>query len=573
MGLAIALAACRGSGPPSDDTAAAPSPATTATTATEATLAADATASTPSSDAVAPGPDAGPTTPTLDGAAAASAPDATRHEWWRDVVGYEIFVRSFQDSNGDGVGDLKGLIDRLDYLQELGVGLVWLMPINPSPSYHGYDVIDYRDVNPEYGTLATLDELVTKAKARGIHVIIDLVLNHSSDRNPWFLESRKGPSSPKRDWYLWRDKEPEGWARPWDGAPLWHSLNKAYYYGLFWSGMPDLNLANPEVEREMTDVMRFWLGRGLAGFRVDAIRYLIESDTAETADTPATHAFIRRARKTIDAEFPDALLVGEAWTSAEDQAGYYGSGDELHMTFSFDMASALVECARDGVRSRMNQIVDRSAELFGKDRGFEAPFLTNHDMSRVMRSLGDDPGKMRIAAAAMLASPGTPFIYYGEEIGMRGGVAREDENKRTPMHWNAEPLGGFTSGTPWWPMTDEKPGVDVASQSNDPRSLLGLYKRLIHSRLASDALRHGDQQRIDLRAGRGVVAFTRTSGQSRALVVLNFDRAGVPGFAIPVTGKPRVLVAEGLDGGPTSDGQVVTMPAMGPQSFAWIALE
>lgn len=487
-------------------------------------------------------------------------------------MGYEIFVRSFQDSNGDGVGDLDGIASRLDYLKDLGVGLVWLMPINPSPSYHGYDVIDYRDVNPEYGTLASLDALVAKAKDKGIRIIIDLLLNHSSDRNPWFLDSRKGPTAAKRSWYVWSPTAPEGWARPWDGAPLWHELNGGYYYGLFWSGMPDLNLKNPAVEREMHDIMGFWLARGLAGFRVDAIRYLVEGEHGETADTPETHAFIKRMRAAVDQSHPGALLLGEAWTSADDQAGYYGAGDELDMTFSFDMAAALVESSRDGVRSRLNQIIDRSAELFAKDRGFEAPFLTNHDMARVARELKSDPGKLRVAAAAMLASPGTPFIYYGEEIGMVGGAAREDENKRTPMHWNAEDHGGFTTGTPWWPMTDEPKGVDVATQSADPGSLLNLYRKLVATRLGHEALRRGDEARVDVRAGRGVVAWTRTAGSARALVVVNLDGDAVPAFDVPVAGQPTVLAAEGLVGVPTGDGQKVALGGLGPRSFAWIAL-
>ncbi|MFO0750295.1 MAG: alpha-amylase family glycosyl hydrolase [Myxococcota bacterium] len=548
-------------------------------------MAACRTSSPPPDDTTAPAPTRAPAVEPDAGAAAPAAPDATvaapapARAWWRDVVGYEIFVRSFQDSNGDGIGDLQGVTDRLDYLKDLGVGLVWLMPINPSPSYHGYDVVDYRDVNPEYGTLANLDALVAAGKQRGIKIIIDLLLNHSSDKNPWFIESKSGPASPKRDWYIWRKDAPEGWARPWDGAPLWHKLPgppggaDEYYYALFWSGMPDLNLANPAVEREMQDIMRFWLARGLAGFRVDAIRYLIEGEHGETADTPMTHDFIKRMRKAVDKDYPEALLLGEAWTSAEDQAGYYGDGDELDMTFSFDMAAAMVECAKDGVRSRLNQIVDRSQELFAKDRGFEAPFLTNHDMPRVMRQLWGDAARMRVAAAAMLAAPGTPFIYYGEEIGMVGGEARDDENKRTPMHWNADKNGGFTTGTPWWPMTDEKAGVDVATQSADAGSLLNLYKRLVKTRLGSEALRHGDQARLDLHAGKGVIGFVRTAGAARVLVLLNFDGAAVEGFSVPVAGKPRVLAAEGLVGAPTSDGQAVAVGGLGPQSFAWIALE
>ncbi|MCC6620481.1 MAG: alpha-amylase [Deltaproteobacteria bacterium] len=512
----------------------------------------------------------------------ATAPSPVKDEWWRDAVGYEIFVRSFQDTNGDGIGDLRGIQQRLDHLTRLGVDLVWLMPIHPSPSYHGYDVTDYRDVNPEYGTLAELDALVAAGKERGIRFIIDLLLNHSSDRHQWFLDSRKGPASPKFDWYVWRDTAPdpiEGWARPWDGASLWHELagpaGSRWYYALFWGGMPDLNIANPAVQAEMEDVMAFWLGRGIAGFRVDAIRYLVETKDARSADTAETHAYLKGLRSRFDGKHPGALLLGEAWSSAEDQAGYYGEGDELHMAFSFDMAAAIVESARDGVRSRLNQMLDRSADVFVKDRGFEAPFLTNHDMPRVAREMMKDPTRLRVAAAVMLASPGTPFLYYGEEIGMVGGAARDDQNKRTPMRWTkAGPTFGFTTGEPWWPMTDEADGVDVETHAADPGSLMSLYERLVKTRKAHVALRRGDQRRLDVKGGKGVVAFVRTApGGERALVVVNLDKEAVPAFPVPIAGRPTVLVAEGLDQAPTSDGTSLTIPGLGPRAFAWIGLD
>jgi len=496
-------------------------------------------------------------------------------EWWRDAVGYEIFVRSFQDSDGDGIGDLKGLAARLDHLVSLGVDLVWLMPINPSPSYHGYDVTDYRDVNPEYGTLADLDALVAAGRARGLRVIIDLVLNHTSDRHPWFLASQRGQASDKADWYLWRDAMPAGWARPWDGAPLWHRLGSRYYYGLFWSGMPDLNMANPAVQRELEDTMAFWIRRGLAGFRIDAIRYLIETshpDGAQTADTAETHAYLKGLRQRVDQRFPGTLLLGEAWSSAEDQASYYGQGDELQLAFSFDMAAAIVESTHDGVRSRLNQMLDRSADIF-HDRGFEAPFLTNHDMPRVARTLMQNRATLRVAAVLMLASPGTPFIYYGEEIGMIGGAAPDDQNKRTPMHWSPGPKGGFTTGEPWWPMGDEAEGVDVASQAGDQGSLLSLYRRLVSARKQHVALRRGDEQRLDVKGGKGVVAFVRRAQSERVLVVVNVDSQAVPPFQVPISGTPKVILAEGLDAATTTDGTTLALPGLGPHAFAWIALE
>lgn len=534
---------------------------------------------------------------------ARSEPQKSDPQWWRDSVAYEIFVRSFQDSDGDGVGDFNGITSRLDHLVELGVDLVWLMPIHPSPSYHGYDVTDYRAVNPQYGTMADFERLIAEGRKRGIRFIIDWVLNHSSDKHPWFLESRRGPTladntkNPRYDWYIWRESKPadtEGWARPWDGASLWHELShqtgSRYYYGLFWSGMPDLNIANPAVQAEMEGGMRFWLDKGLAGFRVDAIRYLIETDNdgeGHEADTAETHNYLKGLRKRFAESHPEALFVGEIWSSAEDQAGYYGDGDMLHQAFSFDMASALVETARDGVRARLNQTIARSLELFGRDRGFEAPFLTNHDMPRVARIMNQDQSKLVVAASLMLASPGTPYIYYGEELGMVGGADRADENKRTPMRWTAEaPHHGFTpsSATPWWTMTDEAPGIDVATQKADETSLFNHYKRLIAARKSSLALRRGDQRPavasvLSANPPKGLVAFTREAvGPGKdspevVLVLANVDASPLGEVAVELpkgAGTPRVLVSHEAGPATVKDGRVVV--DLGAQSYAWIAL-
>ncbi len=565
--LALSLLACRGEspaadaggrpqGPPQHEPPPPPAPAPAPPPAPEPT----------------PEPEPAPTP--------SPASDPTANAWWRDAVFYEIFVRSFQDSDGDGIGDLQGIIDRLDHLNDgnpdggddLGVDAIWLMPIHPSPSYHGYDVIDYRDVAAEYGGLAALDALVAEGKKRGVRIIIDFLLNHASERHPWFRSSRD-PKSPHRDYFVWRDDHPSGWARPWDGAPLWHELGEnQYYYALFWSGMPDWNLEHPDVEREMYDVMRFWLKRGIAGFRVDAIRYLVETDEAVVADTPETHAFIQRMRKTIGDEFPDALLVGEAWSGVDDQAGYFGDGQGLHLAFSFDMAARIQEAVRDGVRSSLNQILDRSREVIA-DRGFEAPFLTNHDMPRIARGLGWDKARLRLAAALLFSSPGTPFIYYGEEIAMGGGEGREDEYKRTPMLWTDGVHHGFTKGTPWWPIPDEEDGTDVAAQKADQGSLLNLYRKLIALRKSSVALRRGDQRRLEVKGGRGVVAFVREHPDERVLVVVNLDKKPSEPFDAPVSGKPSVLFAEGLDEPPSQREDAIAIPALGPRAFAFIRLE
>ena len=515
-----------------------------------------------------------------DVAAAPPAP-AAPSGWWRGAVFYEVFVRSFADSNGDGIGDLPGLIDKLDYRNDghpeggddLGVDGIWLMPINASPSYHGYDVTDYKAVNPDYGDLATFDKLVAEAHKRGLRVITDFVINHSSSQHPWFVSSQAGPSADKRDWYSWRDTPPEGWKRPWDASPVWHEANGSHYYALFWSGMPDLNLANPAVEAEMHDVARFWLARGMDGFRVDAVRHLFETEDGVLADAEANHPFLRRLRATLDKEFPEALVVAEAWSGAEDQVRYYGQGDEFHMGFSFETADKLKSAVKDGVRSELNQLLDKVTKVF-PDRFFEAPFLTNHDMPRVMRQLGGDAQGMRLAAALLLAWQGAPFLYYGEEIGMVGGEGGEDEKKRTPMRWTGEGPGvGFTSGTPWFAVPDEAPGVDVATQAADPKSLLSLYRRLIAARRAHPALRTGSTERLELDAGPGVVAFVRASESERVLVVVNLAREAAPAFEIKdLAGSLGVILAEGLEGEIVKGEATVRVPAMGPRAFAYFSL-
>lgn len=502
--------------------------------------------------------------------------------WWRDRVVYEVFVRSFADSDGDGVGDLRGLTQRLDYLNDgdptthgdLGVGAVWLMPIFPSPSYHGYDVTDYRAVNPRYGTLDDFDAFVRAAHQRGIRVILDMVLNHSSSQHPWFVNSRSGPTAEKRDWYVWRTDNP-GWGRPWDGANVWYPLGGYFYYAIFWSGMPDLNYTNAAVEAEMVDSMRFWLARGVDGFRIDAVRYLVETATGDMADTPATHALLRRMRAALQPDYPDMLLVGEAWTTIENTVGYYGQGDELQLAFSFVLADALVQAGRTGDATGVASVLGRlGSALAGKDRGFDAPFLTNHDQVRVMRALGGDAAAARVAAATLLALPGTPFLYYGEEIGMQGGASSADEDKRTPMRWNADGPGyGFTTGTPWRTAA-EAAGVDVASQQADPASLWNLYRRLLEVRGARKALASGlDTQPAITGSAPGLLAVLRGAPGDRVLLVANFGTTAAGPFSVAATGTPNLLVFEGLSAPPEVTGGALQFPGLAPRGFAFVSLD
>ena len=501
--------------------------------------------------------------------------------WWRDKVFYEVFVRSFADSNGDGVGDLAGLTAHLDALNDgdagtgddLGVDALWLMPINPSPSYHGYDVTDYRDVNPAYGSLADLDGLVTAAHRRGVKVILDMVLNHSSRNHSWFTNSQSGANSEKRDWYVWRPDDP-GWLQPFGSGRTWWNLNGAYYYGLFGSGMPDLNFTNAAVETEMVDSMKFWLARGIDGFRLDAVRYFVENGAdAGQQDQPETHALLKRIRAKLQTDYPDALLVAEAWAPQEIALSYYGDGDEVQLGFAFDLAEAIKTAVVAGEASNIvNTLARTDVLLAGKDRGYDAPFLSNHDQPRVMRVLGGDAGAARVSAAILFALPGTPFVYYGEELGMQGGAGSDDRNKRTPYPWNASPGHGFTTGTPWVSVP-EAAGVDLATEKADPGSLFTLYRTLVALRHAQTPLAKGSSSSpTPSGAPAGVMALLREDAGKRVLLVANVGTAASGAFTVPVSGTPSVLLQEGLTGTPTAGSGSLTIPGLAARGFAFVSL-
>ncbi len=453
--------------------------------------------------------------------------------WANGVVFYEVFVRSFQDSNGDGKGDLPGLISRLDYLNDgkpetssdLGVDALWLMPVFASPSYHGYDTTDYERVNPDYGTNEDLTRLCTEAHRRGMHVIVDLVVNHTSNQHPWFIDSASSPDSPKRDWYVWSPTD-LGWAQPWNAAgSSWHKKNGAYYYGLFWAGMPDLNLRTPAVRAEAKRIAEFWLARGVDGFRLDAARHLIETGPGDgQSDSAETHAFWKEFAAYVRSVRPDAVLVGEAWTETPKIAPYYGAtdvvprGDQLALNFDFPLAKQVVQGVNMGEALGIAQTLREIADAYPPG-ATDVPFLTNHDMRRVASVFKGDPGKLRSAAAVLLTLPGTPFLYYGEEIGLLNGTADGDEAKRTPMPWNGTAGGGFTTGKPWYRFAPGQETTNVAAQTGDPRSLLSHYRQWIRARHASPALSRGG---IRVISGQGpVLAFVRTQGQERVLLIHN----------------------------------------------------
>src|SRR5437867_5357319 len=427
--------------------------------------------------------------------------------WTRGAVCYEVFVRSFYDSNGDGIGDLKGLIEKLDYIDKLGASCIWLMPVAASPSYHGYDVSDYYNVEPAYGTNDDFKRLMKEAHRRGIVVLVDLVLNHSSSEHPYFQAALHDTTSPYRAWYRFA---PTARGKDWHHAPV----RDEYYYGLFWSGMPDLNYDTPAVREEAKRIATFWLrDMGVDGFRLDAVPYLVEEASC-LAGCPGTHAFLREYAAHVRAVKPDAYTVGEVWGSINAMLPYYP--DQLTSYFGFELADSLLSAVRHGSAAGLLGGYLRLQDTLPSYRW--SPFLSNHDGTRVMTALGSDLSRARIAATLLLTLPGLPFIYYGEEIGMTGD--KPDPRIRTPMQWSPHSGVGFTTGTPWEAPQPDSITTNVALEEADPGSLLNLYRRLIHLRRENQALATGTL--VPLTANNPhVAAYLRSAGDHAVLVVAN----------------------------------------------------
>ena len=456
--------------------------------------------------------------------------------WWNDRIFYEIFVRSYSDSDGDGIGDFQGLIDKLDYLNDgdpattgdLGVTGIWLMPVAQSPSYHGYDVTDYLTIEEDYGTNADFRRFLDEAHRRGIAVIVDLVMNHTSREHPWVLESRR-PGVPRETWYIW-DATPDFYANPW-GGPAWHQDGLRYYYGMFWEGMPDLNYRNGDVTGEMYDIIRFWLeDMAVDGFRLDAVRHLIEEGETQ-ANTPETHAWLRGFHRYVHDLDPDALMVGEIWDTTANVAPYVG--DELNIAFEFDIGGAIKDALLDKNGTKLIEAWSRVLAAYPE--GQYAPFLTNHDQNRIMTQLRMDEGAMMAAATLLLTSPGVPFIYYGEEIGQLG--MKPDEDIRRPMAWDGSLLGGFTTGVPWRSLPAQHETRNVAEQSAEPDSLLSHYRDLIALRNAHPALHTGAMTLVESDFS-GVVSYLRQEGDEVILVVVNVDDEPVSDYSLALAEGP-----------------------------------
>ncbi len=458
--------------------------------------------------------------------------------WWNDRVFYEIFVRSFYDSDGDGVGDLQGVIEKLDYLNDgdpttdsdLGVTGIWLMPIMDSPSYHGYDVIDYYNVNPDYGTNEDFKELMAAAHERGIVVIVDLVLNHTSVLHPWF-QAALDDDPDYDDWYVWSETDP-GFNGPW-GQNVWHRVSGGdYYYGVFVSSMPDLNYRNPAVTEAMGEVSRYWLeDMGADGFRLDAIKHMIEDGRVQE-DAPSSLHWLYDYNDAIDEIDPNALTVGEVWSPAASVVRY--TVDGVDVAFTFDYAGAIIESVNNNRSAYLDSELRNLIRYYPANQ--YATFLANHDQNRVMNQLGSDVEAAKAAATILLTGPGVPFIYYGEEIGMQG--SKPDERIRTPMHWTDDPINaGFSETAPWQILTYNVDAYNVELEDNDPDSLLNHYRELIALRNEYAVLRLGDTVMVDS-SNPHVFAMLRYIDGQVALVIVNLNTEPVYDFTLTVEEGP-----------------------------------
>jgi alpha-glucosidase len=475
--------------------------------------------------------------------------------WWAGAVFYQVYPRSFADANGDGIGDLEGVIAHLDHLAgadiSLGVDAVWLSPIYPSPlADFGYDISDFTDVAAEFGTLADLDRLVAACHARGLRLLLDLVPCHTSVEHPWFVESRSSRSNPRRDWYIWADPAPDGgppsnWIALFGGS-AWEldPSTGQYYLHSFYAEQPDLDWRKPAVADAMADVLRFWFDRGVDGFRVDAITHAIKDEQLRDNppagpavppfpvdrtgqqhvwddDRPEMSDVVRGLRRVAD-EYPGRLLLAEAYLPVERLGRYLSPDDGFHRAFDFELS--MIDWGADALLRTIER-----AERFTPASSEPTWALSNHDLSRHATRFGEE--RSRLAALLFIALRGTICLYAGEEIGMVDGPDPATpvhdrfgrDRQRTPMQWDASPTGGFTNGEPWLPLVD--PAMrNVADQSGDPGSLLNLYRRLLAARRGSRALQRGALQLIrDVPPD--VVAWIRTSDDERALLMANMGAA------------------------------------------------
>ena len=481
--------------------------------------------------------------------------------WWQKGIVYQIYPRSFQDTNGDGIGDLQGIIQRLDYLEWLGIDAIWISPMYPSPmADFGYDITDYTDVHPMFGTLADMDQLIESAHQRNIKVLLDFVPSHTSNQHPWFLESSTSRSNPKQDWYIWRDPDPDGgppnnWLSRFDGKSgwTWNEKRQQYYLHSFLAEQPDLNWRNPQVREAMFNVMRFWLDRGLDGFRVDVVYRVMKDpqlrdnprnpDWQEGMDpghrliekynknTPDAHQFNRWLRSITD-EYDGRVLIGEINVPLPDLVKHYGQNDEIHLPQNINLHDTAWEA------EKIRALVEQYESIIPKG-AWPNWVLGNHDQHRIATRVGQD--QARVAMMLLLTLRGTPINYYGDELGMHDveippykiqdpwelyspglGLGRDPE--RTPMQWDDSPHAGFCPPDvePWLPLAADYQQHNVAVARSEPDSMLTFTQKLIAVRRTTPALSSGAYQ--SLPAPAGLFAYIREQNNERYVILLNFTK-------------------------------------------------
>jgi maltose alpha-D-glucosyltransferase / alpha-amylase len=535
--------------------------------------------------------------------------------WYKDAIIYQVHVRTFNDSNGDGIGDFPGLEQKLGYLQDLGINTIWLMPFFPSPLRDdGYDISDYCSVHSSYGTLDDFRKLLDSAHERGIRVIIEMVLNHSSDQHPWFKESRSSRDNPRRDWYVWSDTdnrykgariifvdtEKSNWA--------WDPVSQAYYWHRFFSHQPDLNYDNPAVREQMWQVMRFWLEMGVDAFRLDAVPYLFEREGTNCENLPETHVVIKDLRHRIDEEFPGRMLLAEANQWPADLRPYFGGGDEFHMAFHFPLMPRMFMGVKLEDRKPIIEILQQTPEIPPTCQW--SLFLRNHDeltlemvtdmerdymydsyagdktmrlnlgiRRRLAPLLENDRRRIELMNGMLMSLPGTPIVYYGDEIGMGDNIHLGDRNGvRTPMQWSGGWNGGFSTAEPdrlYAPLIQNPvygyPAVNVVAQLGSEHSLLHWMRRIISVRKSSAVFGRGSIEFLHP-ANHRILAYVRRLGNEAVLVVNNLSGAAqaveldlrrYKGYIpIEMSGKnifPRV-------------GDLPYLLTLGPYQFFWFRL-
>lgn len=508
---------------------------------------------------------------------------APRHRWWQHGVIYQVYPRSFQDSNGDGIGDLRGIVDRLDYLAWLGVNAIWISPIYPSPmADFGYDVAHYTDIDPRFGTLADFDELLAKAHKLGLRVLLDFVPNHTSDQHPWFVEARGSRDAPTRDMYIWREPTPDGgppnnWLSDFGGSAWeWDEPTGQYYYHAYLKEQPDLNWRNPKVRAAMYDVLRFWLDRGVDGFRIDVLWHLVKDDLFRdnpvnpdwtpdmpphkrvlqlySADRPEVHEIVQQMRGVLEEYDGDRLMIGEIYLPLARLVSYYGRDLKgAHLPFNFHLIEAQWHA-----RNLAREIDEYEAAL--PEGGWPNWVLSNHDKPRIAARVGRE--QARVAAMLLLTLRGTPTIYYGDEIGMDNvdipperirdpfelnvpgrGFGRDPQ--RTPMQWHTGVNAGFTSGSPWLPVAPDAGCVNVEAEAGEESSMLSLYRRLLVLRREHAALSAGSY--LPLEGSGDVLGYARESASERFVIALNLGSE--PG-EMPLPCRCRIVLStHGTDHG------------------------